>query len=53
MARAWSVGDWKGEVSWVASQSREGTFWRGNLAAWASTAEKSRHRRQDDAEAGA
>ena len=48
IARAWSVGDGKGVVSWVAIQSREGTDSRGNLAAWASGAEKSRHRRQED-----
>ena len=37
-------------VSWVAIQSREGTDSRGNLAAWASGSEKSRQRRQEDAE---
>ena len=42
IARAWSVGDGKGAVSWTAIQSREGTDSRGNLAAWASGAEKSR-----------
>ena len=52
IARAWSVGDEKGWVSWVAIQSREGTDSRGNLAAWASGAEKSRQRRQEDAGVG-
>lgn len=48
IARAWSVGEaGKGEVSRWASQSREGTVWRGNLAAWLSGAEKSRQVRQD------
>lgn len=50
IARAWSVGDEKGAVSWVASQSSEGTESRGNLTAWASTTEKSRQGRQEDAE---
>ena len=50
MARAWSVGDEKGVVSWVAIQSREGTDSRGNLAAWASGAEKSWQTRQEVAE---
>ena len=45
--RALSVGDVKGAVSWMASQSRDGTAWRGNVAAWLSGAEKSRHFRQD------
>ena len=52
IARAWSVGDEKGAVSWLAIQSREGTDSRGNLVAWASGAEKSRQRRQEDAEVG-
>lgn len=46
MLRALSVREGKGSVSWEASQSREGTCSRGYLAAWASTAEKSRQRRQ-------
>lgn len=50
IARAWSVGDEKGVVSWVAIQSREGTDSRGNLAAWASGTVKSRQRRQEDVE---
>ncbi len=45
MARAWSVWDWKEAVNWVASQSREGTDCRGNLAAWVSGAVKSRQTR--------
>lgn len=52
IARAWSVGDANGVVIWVAIQSREGTDSRGNLAAWASGPEKSRQRRQEDAEGG-
>ena len=45
--RALSVGEGKGEVSWWASQSREGTLWRGNLLAWVSGREKSRQKRQE------
>ena len=41
------MGDEKGVVSWVAIQSKEGTDSRGNLAAWASGAEKSRQWRQE------
>lgn len=47
IARALSVGEVNGAVRWVASQSREGTVWRGKVAAWLSGAEKSRHLRQD------
>lgn len=47
IARALSVGDGKGAVNWVASQSRDGTAWRGNVAEWLSGAEKSRHFRHD------
>ena len=48
MARAQSVGESeKGEVNCKASQSREGTECRGNLAACASGDEKSRQRRQE------
>ncbi len=46
MQRAWSVGEENGATNCVASQSREGTDWRGNFAAWASGAEKSRQMRQ-------
>ena len=52
IARAWSVRDEKGVMSCVAIQSREGTDSRGKLAAWLSGLEKSRHRRQEDAELG-
>lgn len=44
--RALSVAEGKGAVSWVASQSREGTPERGNFEACVSTAAKSRQRRQ-------
>lgn len=50
IARALSVIDGKGDVSWVASQSREGTDSRGNFEAWVSGPEKSRHGRQDVAD---
>ena len=50
MARALSVREEKGLVSWVASQSSDGTAWRGNVAAWESGAEKSRHFRHDGEE---
>ena len=46
ITRALSVAEAKGPVSCRASQSREGTVWRGNLAAWLSGWEKSRQRRQ-------
>ena len=48
MLRAWSVAEGKGVVNCVASQSSEGTCSRGNLAACASTVEKSRQRRQTE-----
>lgn len=48
IARALSVGDGKGPVSCVASQSIEGTVSRGNVLAWLSGPEKSRHLRQDE-----
>lgn len=50
MLRALSVREGNGSVSWEASQSREGTLSRGYLAAWASTAEKSRQTRQGGVE---
>lgn len=48
IVRALSVEEGKGAVSWMASQSREGTVSRGNLAACVSGAEKSRQMRQDE-----
>ena len=33
IARALSVREGNGPVSWLASQSRDGTAWRGNVAA--------------------
>lgn len=53
IARALSVGDGKGVVNWVASQSRDGTAWRGKVAEWLSGAEKSRHLRHDALDDGA
>ena len=53
IARALSVIEGNGVVSCVASQSREGTFCLGNLAAWESGPEKSRQIRQEDAAGGA
>lgn len=51
IARALSVGEAsKGAVSCRASQSREGTVSRGNLAAWVSGKEKSRQRRHESGE---
>lgn len=50
MARALSVREGKDVVSWVASQSSDGTDSRGNLVAWVSGPEKSRHIKQDVAE---
>ena len=49
MARALSVADGKGEVSWVASQvmSWDGRDSRGKRAAWLSGPEKSRQWRQE------
>lgn len=47
--RALSVSEGNGVVSCVASQSREGTFCLGNLAAWESGPEKSRQIRHEDA----
>ena len=49
IARALSVSEGNGVVSCVASQSREGTFCLGNLAAWESGPEKSRQIRHEDA----
>lgn len=46
MARAWSVGEVKGLMSCVASQSNDGTVSLGKFAAWVSGLEKSRHVRQ-------
>lgn len=48
IARALSVIEGNGMVSCVASQSREGTFCLGNLAAWESGPEKSRQIRHED-----
>lgn len=47
IARALSVGDENGATSCVASQSRDGIDSRGNLAAWVSGPEKSRHSMHD------
>lgn len=47
IARALSVNEGKGLVSWVASQSIDGTVSRGNVLAWLSGPEKSRHLRHD------
>ena len=47
IARALSVKEGNGVVSCLASQSNEGTAWRGNVAACPSGAEKSRHFRHD------
>lgn len=47
IARALSVSEGKGLVSWVASQSIDGTVSRGNVLAWLSGPEKSRHLRHD------
>ena len=47
IARALSVRDGKGAVSWVASQSRDGTDSRGNLVACVSGPEKSRQIKQE------
>lgn len=52
MARALSVGDENGATSCGASQSRDGTDWRGNLAACVSGPEKSRQSKHDVTEGG-
>ena len=43
MARALSVSEGNGSVSWPANQSKDGTFCLGNCAACLSGSEKSRH----------
>lgn len=54
IARALSVAEGKGEVSWWASQLRSlvGMEWRGKRAAWSSGSLKSRQMRQDPWDAG-
>ena len=47
ITRALSVRDGKGAVSWVASQSRDGTDSRGNFVACVSGPEKSRQIKQE------